>query len=106
LESATKASDRHIVITGRRSPDEVAILLSIPSFKLILVAANVKVRYERSRLRAREDHVVSFEEFKRRDEVQREMGVERIAQVYAPLTIANDGTLQDYERQLLAVVTE
>jgi dephospho-CoA kinase len=103
------ATDRAVVVSVR-SPAEVASLRRLPRFVLLAVDAPRHLRYEREVARRREGGVGSFEEFRaleaREDSTDPNAQQLGAAIALADHTITNDGSREDLERRVLALLEE
>jgi dephospho-CoA kinase/inosine/xanthosine triphosphate pyrophosphatase family protein len=90
--------DRYpVVVTGLRTPEEIALLARhLEDLVIVNVVADDRVRYERHLDRRRDPDLDNYESFRTRDEIQRHFGALRIAADIADVTISNDGTLGEY----------
>ncbi len=94
------------VTPGVRSTEEVKTFRKElgDKFKLITVNAPIEKRYGWSRARQREGDQVSFEEFKRIEDQERNgsTGSQEVDKVIemADITIQNDGTIEDLYRKV------
>lgn len=92
------------VIDSIRNPHEVDFLRSQGHFILLSIDAPVKIRFERVKMRGREESATSLQEFM--DKEAEEMGADETGQQLlacmdlADHTIINDGTLEDLRNQL------
>ncbi len=92
------------VVDSIRNAAEVAYLRGLGDFLLIGVDAPVEIRFERARLRGRNESAATLEEF-RAKEAEELRGGETGQQLEACLRLAdvlivNDGTLEALERKL------
>ena len=97
--------DRNYVIDSIRNPGEVEVLKSRDDFSLLAVEADVEVRFERSRQRARENAARTLQQFI--EEESRELDSDNPASQQlnatrqkADLVVTNNGTLEELHRQL------
>ncbi len=103
----TLPTDRPCVVDSIRNPAEVQVLRSAPGFRLIEVAADERVRYERLRSRARAGDAQSFEEFQRQEAAEltstSAAGQQLVATAaLADETLRNDGS----EAELVALLSQ
>lgn len=101
----TLDKDRNYVIDSIRNPGEVEVLKSRDDFSLLAVEADVEVRFERSRQRARENAARTLQQFI--EEESRELDSDNPASQQlnatrqkADLVVTNNGTLEELHRQL------
>ena len=81
--------DRHYVIDSIRHPEEVKALRERNGFALVRVEANPKVRFNRIKLRGRENDPKTFSEFKRLEGVEGKSKVRSDQQLDQTLQLAN-----------------
>ncbi|HSW38647.1 MAG TPA: deaminase [Acidobacteriota bacterium] len=98
-------SGRNYVIDSIRNPHEVGVLRRHSDFWLLAVDADETVRFERSRLRGRENAVLTIEQF--REEEARELDSDNPAaqqlnatRQMADVTVTNNGTIEELHSQL------
>ncbi len=109
LAIAGLPSDRHHVIDSIRHPAEVELLRGAGSFTLLWVEADARTRFERSRRRGRAGDGDTFERFQELEarELQSEDSAGQQLLAVAELaneTLRNDGSLDELEQQLEALV--
>lgn len=96
------------LVDSIRNPAEVAVLRTIPGFVLLAIEAPLRVRHERSLVRARPGDGRTLEEFheKERREDSKDPEAQQLSATaaLADAVIRNDGTLDDLRRQVLALV--
>jgi dephospho-CoA kinase len=102
--AAADAGAGRSVVDSIRNAAEVAYLRGLGDFFLIGVDAPVEIRFERARLRGRNESAATLEEF-RAKEAEELRGGETGQQLEACLRLAdvlivNDGTLEELERKL------
>lgn len=96
---------KNYVVTSIRHPAEVEMLRCRRDFALVFVEAPLRVRYERSRRRARKGDFTTFGEFKRAEQQQRR-GQDPAAQqleacrAMADFRIRNDATLEKFQQKI------
>jgi adenylate kinase family enzyme len=87
-----------IVITGFRTPDEFDWFTknfdSKSSVELVLLDANLKLRYERSIIRGREKEIKTKEDFEIKDNQQSRMGLQIFKIKYQEKLIFNNKSLE------------
>ncbi len=118
IQNIKKIKSVPVVITGFRNPKEVESFKS--QYKgnfavtLIYVDADQNIRFERSRSRNRyQEKDTTYDDFKKRDEQQRGMGLPLIEDDSQSKKITNNGTYQEfyeafeslYNKQLLSTKT-
>ncbi|NLV31188.1 MAG: AAA family ATPase [Acidobacteria bacterium] len=106
---AVVESDHNYVIDSIRSPHEVEVLRGRPDFRLLALEADAPLRFERSRLRGRENAPETLERFLA--EEARELGSDNPAgqqlvatRKLADLVVTNNGTLEQLHRHLDEVI--
>jgi dCMP deaminase len=106
---AVVESDHNYVIDSIRSPREVEVLRGRPDFRLLALEADAPLRFERSRLRGRENAPETLERFLA--EEARELGSGNPAgqqlvatRKLADLVVTNNGTLEQLHRHLDEVI--
>jgi dCMP deaminase len=102
-------SDHNYVIDSIRSPHAVEVLRGRPDFRLLALEADALLRFERSRLRGRENAPETLERFLA--EEARELGSGNPAgqqldatRKLADLVVTNNGTLEQLHRHLDEVI--
>ncbi len=101
---------RRVALVSVRSPAEVESLRALDGFTLVNVAAPVDVRFARERSRLREAAVDTLEAFVAL-EAREDTNDPNAQQLAATLRLAdrvieNDGTLEDLERKVTAMLDE
>lgn len=98
-------SDHNYVIDSIRNPQEVEVLRRRPDFTLLAMEADERLRFERSRIRGREQAAQTLEQFVQ--EEARELNSSNPAsqqllatQQKADITVINNGTVKDLHCQL------
>ena len=98
--------DRGVVITGFRTIEELEVIRErFPAAKVALVEASERTRFERELTRPRGESVTNLPDFRRLDYQQWMFGLLRVAEDFADVRLENEGTMQDYYRQIDAVIT-
>jgi len=104
---ARMESGRDYVVTSIRNPEEAAALKGRNNFFLVAVAAPIELRYDRiiKRNKQHEKEVVSFEEFKRLEDIELESLSTSEQQLnecikMADLAIPNDKDLADFSHAI------
>jgi dCMP deaminase len=95
---------RHHVVTSIRNKNEILALKEMDNFLLIYLRAPIEKRFERLRLRNREEDPKSVEELKQKELQEQSIDIEQqqlhLATKMADVTINNDGTLEDLHKKL------
>ena len=102
-------ADGDAVVTSIRHGAEVEALRRRPDFRMVFVDAPIRVRYERSRARARGGDPVSFFEFQSAERAQmtsRDPNSQQLANCrqMADVVIMNDGTVDNLKEKVGRVV--
>jgi dCMP deaminase len=98
-------NDHNYVIDSIRNPYEVDALKRRPDFTLLVLEADEKIRFERSRLRGRENAAQTFEQFMAEEVRELESGNPASQQLIATqqkadISISNNGTVEELHRRL------
>ncbi len=99
-----KKSKRKSVIDSIRNPKEVEFFQNQDDFMLLAIDAPPELRFERVKIRGREESVSSLQEFVAKE--AEEMGTEKSSQQLlacmemADYTIINDGTIEELRNKL------
>ena len=97
--------DDPFVVSGLRDVEELRLMLSVvPRARVVLVEASERTRFERDVRRARQDKPVTLDVFQLRDSRQDSFGLLPVAEDLAHVRIVNEGRLEDYHRQIDAVI--
>jgi len=109
LEKLPAGSDA--VVTSIRHTAEIATLRRRPDFTMVFVDAPIRMRYERSRSRARGGDPVSFEEFEAAERRQMESADPNAQQLAAcrdasDVVLNNDSTLEAFEERIRRLLEE
>jgi len=102
VNSIKNSEHKLIVVEGLRKPSEVAAFKELPSFHSVYVSGPAKVRHERTLKRGEKvgETTMSFEEFLKVERTApAEYQVPEISKK-AEYTIANDGSLEDFYKNL------
>ena len=96
-----------VVIDGIRSVEEVLRFKNTfgDDFVLIGIEAPLEKRFERAKLRGREDDVKSLEELKVRDERELSFGLKKAMEM-ADFTVENTGTIDDFKEKIRAILSK
>ncbi|MBD3251486.1 AAA family ATPase [Candidatus Uhrbacteria bacterium] len=101
-------SDRDVVlIDGIRRVEDLAAFKALPNFKLIAINADPNVRYERIRGRKEktDDSEITWEQFLKTEQAPTEVTIPE-TMTYANFTIMNNGSVEDYEKQIDDIMKE
>ena len=97
--------DGPFVISGLRDVAEIAFIRRvIPRFRVLLVEASERTRFERHVRRARPGAETALDEFRARDSRQDEFGLLPVAEDLADIRIVNEGKIDEYHRQINSVI--
>jgi dephospho-CoA kinase len=99
------------VITSIRHGAEVEALRRRPDFRMVFVDAPIRMRYARSRARARGGDPVSFFEFQSAERAQMESGDPNSQQLakcreLADVVIINDGTPEELKEKVARAIAQ
>lgn len=102
-------TDHNYVVDSIRNPLEVDVLRSRSDFTLLVLEADARIRFERSRLRGRENAAQTFEQFMAEEERELESGnpagQQLIAtQKKADMAVSNNDTIEELHRRLDALL--
>ncbi|WP_322417212.1 non-canonical purine NTP pyrophosphatase [Mesorhizobium huakuii] len=101
IEHIDGLSDRAIIITGFRTPEEILLLRRLYDNTVVVgVSADQRIRFERHIKRGRELEIDTYRRFKENDLSHSLFGLVDILDDVADLSIVNDGSLQDYSRKV------
>jgi dephospho-CoA kinase len=105
--------NKNYLIQGFRNPEEAKELKKIKDFYFVSIDAPAEIRFKRMRLRARENDPVTFEEFKKIEDMEiLGVGEEGFgfniseAMAMADKTIQNDSSLEDLKRKVRMLLGE
>ena len=97
--------DGPFVVSGLRDIEELRRMLEVvPRARVVLVEASERTRFERDVRRARRGKPVALEAFRLRDSRQDSFGFLPVAEDLAHVRILNEGRLEDYHRQISALI--
>lgn len=105
-EDLNKLVNGHTVVSGLRNIAEHDAFKGKfgDRFHLIVADCPIKIRYDRAQSRKREGDLISFEEFQRQEENERnaDSGSHEVDRVIekADIVLQNDGTLEDLYRKI------
>jgi hypothetical protein len=93
------------VITGLRTLQEIEFLkVLVPRVQIVLIEASEETRYDRYLSRARPGDELSLGRFRSKDAEHQAFGLLGVAEQIADIRIRNEGSLDDYLRQVSAVL--
>ena len=99
-------SDR-LVISGFRAIEELLYVRSkIEDTKIVLIDASERTRFERLLKRPRGESPTNIEDLRETDSRQYSLGLLRVAEDFADRQIENEGTLEEYSRQVEALLDD
>ncbi len=105
-----KLEDNDFVITSIRHPDEIRVLEKKPCFNLIRVDAPVKIRFQRMKLRNREEDPRTFREFKKAEkkEMKGKGSGQRIKECNdkSKIVLINDSSLEILKKKIDKLVED
>ncbi len=90
-----------VVVDGTRNMEEVNYFKKQfgDDFKLIAINAPFDLRFERVKKRARSDDMIGIEELKRRDEREKNWGLEN-AMDLADITLNNNRSIEEFREEI------
>jgi len=98
--------DKNVVVTGFRTIEEIEFVKdSLPQARVVYIDASERTRFERHIARGRTPDCVTLEDFRRSDEQQASFGLLRVAEHIADTRIVNEGSMEDFKRQIDALMT-
>lgn len=105
VEKARSLNSPGIVVDGVRSLDEIRILSRLGKVYIVAVHSPPSLRFKRLLERGREGDVVSWEDFRLRDEANLELGVGNVIAL-ADYMIVNDSSLEELVEEAERVAGE
>lgn len=100
IEFIEQQIDIPLVITGFRSPFEIEYFIKnyTGAFRVepLFIDADLQNRFERSVKRGRNDRLKTIDEFKKRDELQLEMGIKDIKKNLSGRIMENNSTIEEF----------
>jgi inosine/xanthosine triphosphate pyrophosphatase family protein/dephospho-CoA kinase len=98
--------DGPVVISGLRDVEEIRYLQEVlPRAQLVLIEASERTRFERDVRRARGGNEATLSQFRHRDGLQDAFALLPIIDDLADIRVLNEGAVDDYHRQIDAVLT-
>lgn len=96
-----KADHDIVIVEGIRRMEDVQELKKLANFKLVAIEADMKVRYERLKIRGEnsDDNTKTWEEFKADHQLETELTIPSVMEK-ADIRIDNNGSLEDLHKQL------
>ena len=96
-----------IVVDGIRRIQDLKYLKEMQEFALVYVDADIKVRYERliGRNEKQDDKIKTFEEYKNDHRLETETSIKELRNI-ADVTIDNNGTLEELNKQIDKIIKE
>lgn len=96
-----KSDSNMIVIEGMRRPADIEYLKKIPGFRMIAIEVDAQTRYQRLVKRGENagDKEKTFEQFLKEHEAETEIYIPELMK-QANVTIDNNGSLEDFYKQL------
>jgi len=94
-------TDGLVTIDGLRKPGDLEELKTLPGFHLLAVAADIHIRYGRSKIRGEkpEDATITFEDFEASHLRSTEITIPEL-EAQAEFKIPNDGTIEELYARL------
>jgi len=98
-------SNRNVVISGFRAVEEMDLIKqAVPHARVVLIEASERTRFERHLARGRLDGVNTISAFRTLDGEQNLFGLLRVAEEFADIKVENEGSLEEYFRQVDAIL--
>lgn len=98
--------DKGVVITGFRTIEEIEFIKdSFPQAHIAYIEASERTRLERQIARGRTTDCLTLEDCRRSDEQQASFGLLPVAEHIADTRILNEGSMDDFKRQIDALMT-
>ncbi len=96
-----------VLIDGIRRVEDLAAFRALPSFKIIAVNADPKIRFERQTKRHEktDDSELTWEKFQKVEEAPTEVTIPEVM-AYANYTIMNEGSREEYEQKIDEIMAE
>lgn len=90
-----------VIFDGIRWPEDEILVRSFPKNYLVYITADPKIRFERLKNRGEKvgEKEMSFDQFMSEEKAQTESCISEIG-AKANFTVKNNGTLEDYEKQV------
>lgn len=106
-QDAQTAASAIVAVDGVRRPMDIVFLKELPGFALVFVDTEQKVRHERMTKRGQnpDDHLITFEEFQKKDVAEAESLIDEVAKE-AKFTINNNGTPEELFAQVEAILNK
>lgn len=106
-KTALASPEKIIIIDGIRRPGDIVALEPLPEFKLIAIEVPEKIRFERMKKRGEkaDEKDMTWEEFKEQEQLETERTIPSVM-ARAWKTIPNEGTKEELEQAIEAVVQE
>ncbi len=106
VKSALEEGKNRILIDGLRSLTEAEILRKqFPDFLVIGIHASPKVRFNRIRSRHRKDDSSTWDEFRKRDELELSVGIGDLLAL-SDILISNQGNIDEAKKQFEEVISD
>lgn len=95
------------VIDGLRYMEEYSLLKTLPNFRLVYITASLEERYNRTKGRSEkaDEASMSFQEFSAKEHDSTEQGIQDLKD-YADITINNNASLEDFYKEIDALLHE
>lgn len=106
LQLYSSQFDKGAVISGFRTIEELELIKDkYPDARVVFVNASERARFGRHIARGRTRECANIAEFRQLDEQQASFGLLRVVDYLADITIENEGTLENYHRQIDSLMT-
>lgn len=101
----SSATADFIITEGVRRPSDVTYLRELPGYRLINLAADERIRFERtvSRIEKTDDQTKTWEEFQKEGQQESELLIKTIA-AESDFTMVNNGSLSELYAQVDAII--
>lgn len=106
LDRVKEAKKNVVVIEGIRTEEEADAFRQLGDFILVFIDADIHKRFERLQGRSERagESEQTFEEFQSKHDHQAEANIAELKN-HADYVVKNDGTLEEFEDQLIKVIT-
>lgn len=96
-----------VLIDGIRRVEDLAAFKALPSFKLIAINADPKIRFKRikDRREKSDDAELTWEEFQQTERAPTEVTIPEVM-THADYVIMNEGTKEDYEKKIDDIIAD
>jgi len=102
-EEEIRKVNKDVVIEGIRNMEEIEYFKKLGDVKIIAIHASPKTRFKRGINRGREDDPKNFDDFKKRDERELNLGIGNVIAL-ADYVVVNEGTVEELKNSFLNVL--